>query len=435
VLIIGDLNSYAMEDPITALKSAGYTNLVDAFIGSDAYSYVYDGQWGYLDHALANPALLPQVSGVVEYHINSDEPSVLDYNTDYKTAGQLTTLYAADQYRVSDHDPIIIGLNLNAKPIVNAGGPYEVDEGGQVTVSAAGSDPDGGAVEFAWDLDNDGAFETAGQSATIDAVDGPASALIKVQATDATGLSAVAETTLTIQNVAPVVDEISVSYSVKVVKKNIVASADFSDPGVLDTHTAVWDWGDGTTSTATVTEADGSGSVSDVHAYTAAGFYQVTLIVTDKDGGEGQAVYDQIVVYNPKGGYLLGAGIIDSPAGAFLAKPDLTGKATFSILSKYLSGASVPTGVVTFQFPAGKMTFISLANEWLVVNPDLTSAQIKGRGRINGEGNYQFMLWAGDGSPDTLRIKIWYMVDGSEVVVYDNGAVQPIRSGAITIRK
>jgi hypothetical protein len=52
-IILGDLNSYAMEDPITAIKAAGFINLIDYMAGSDAYSYVFDGQWGYLDHALA----------------------------------------------------------------------------------------------------------------------------------------------------------------------------------------------------------------------------------------------------------------------------------------------------------------------------------------------------------------------------------------------
>ena len=52
-LIIGDLNSYAKEDPITAVKSAGYTNLIESRLGADAYSYAFDGQWGYLDHALS----------------------------------------------------------------------------------------------------------------------------------------------------------------------------------------------------------------------------------------------------------------------------------------------------------------------------------------------------------------------------------------------
>ena len=54
ILMLGDYNSYAMEDPITTLEVAGFTNLVESFVGPDAYSYVFDGQWGYLDQALGS---------------------------------------------------------------------------------------------------------------------------------------------------------------------------------------------------------------------------------------------------------------------------------------------------------------------------------------------------------------------------------------------
>ena len=87
VLIMGDLNSYAQEDyRIRAIEAGGYTNLVAKYGGEGAYGYVFDGQWGYLDHALASASLVGQVKGTGEYHINADEPSVLDYNTDFKTA-------------------------------------------------------------------------------------------------------------------------------------------------------------------------------------------------------------------------------------------------------------------------------------------------------------------------------------------------------------
>ncbi|MDX2007585.1 MAG: ExeM/NucH family extracellular endonuclease [Meiothermus sp.] len=114
VLLIGDYNSYAKEDPIIAFQSAGFVNLIEGRLGPDAYSYVFDGQWGYLDHALASSALNAQVSGVADYHINADEPGVLDYNTDFKTPNLISSLYAPDQFRVSDHDPVLVGLNLNA---------------------------------------------------------------------------------------------------------------------------------------------------------------------------------------------------------------------------------------------------------------------------------------------------------------------------------
>jgi len=113
ILIIGDLNAYAQEDPILALLGSGYTNLVLAHGGVNAYSYVFDGQWGYLDHALASPSLVAQVTGAADFHINADEPSVLDYNTNFKSVAQQASLYAPDMYRTSDHDSVLIGLGLD----------------------------------------------------------------------------------------------------------------------------------------------------------------------------------------------------------------------------------------------------------------------------------------------------------------------------------
>ncbi|MBW7882731.1 MAG: ExeM/NucH family extracellular endonuclease [Caldilineaceae bacterium] len=110
VLITGDLNSYAQEDPITAIRNNGYTDLQAQFGGGSAYSYVFDGEWGYLDYALASPSLTPQISGVTEWHINADEPNVLDYNTNFKSAGQIAGFYSPDAYRSSDHDPVVVGL-------------------------------------------------------------------------------------------------------------------------------------------------------------------------------------------------------------------------------------------------------------------------------------------------------------------------------------
>ena len=107
-LILGDLNAYAKEDPLTKLAQSGYNNL----LSQTSYSYVFDGQTGSLDHALASTSLAAQVTGAEKWHINADEPSVLDYNTNFKTASQQTSLYNADPYRASDHDPVIIGLNL-----------------------------------------------------------------------------------------------------------------------------------------------------------------------------------------------------------------------------------------------------------------------------------------------------------------------------------
>ncbi|MGC1374854.1 MAG: ExeM/NucH family extracellular endonuclease, partial [Anaerolineales bacterium] len=116
-LLVGDFNAYLKEDPISALLAAGYTNLIDRFVGAGAYSYVFDGQSGYLDHGLANAALNAQVTGATEWHINADESVALDYNEEFKTANQLNTFYTSAPYRTSDHDPLLIGLNLYTAPL------------------------------------------------------------------------------------------------------------------------------------------------------------------------------------------------------------------------------------------------------------------------------------------------------------------------------
>jgi uncharacterized protein len=120
VLILGDMNSYAREDPIAAIQEAGYANLLMSPQYASVYSYVFDGQWGSLDHILAAGRLF-QVIGVSHYHINADEPSVLDYNDDFKSAAQLVSLYSPDEFRAADHDPLIVTLRLNQRillPIV-----------------------------------------------------------------------------------------------------------------------------------------------------------------------------------------------------------------------------------------------------------------------------------------------------------------------------
>jgi Ca2+-binding RTX toxin-like protein len=66
---------------------------------------------GYLDYALANADLLDEVTGVTAWHINADEPDLIDYDTTFKQDAQ-DAIYAPDGYRSSDHDPVLVGLNL-----------------------------------------------------------------------------------------------------------------------------------------------------------------------------------------------------------------------------------------------------------------------------------------------------------------------------------
>ena len=110
-LIIGDLNAYLLEDPLTTLKSLGFVSLLEDKVGTSAYSFSFDEQAGALDHALVSPSLASQVSSIDEWHINADEPRLLDYNLD---GGRNPALFdGTTPYRASDHDPLIIGLELD----------------------------------------------------------------------------------------------------------------------------------------------------------------------------------------------------------------------------------------------------------------------------------------------------------------------------------
>jgi hypothetical protein len=155
------------------------------------------------------------------------------------------------------------------------------------------------------------------------------------------------------------------------------------------------------------------------------GIYTVTVHVQDDDGGSDQETATAyIVVYDPSAGFVTGGGWINSPAGAYVDTPSLTGKANFGFVSKYKKGMTVPEGNTEFQFHAGNMNFKSSSYDWLVVAT--FKAQFKGVGTINGVGGYYFMLSAidgqinGGGGSDKFRMKIWKLVNNAEVVVYDN---------------
>jgi len=111
IIMLGDLNSYAKEDPIVALEASGFINSAHAFLGDAAYSYVFNENVGGLDYAMVSPTFYSQTSGVQEWHINADEPIVLDYNTNFISAGQIISLYDPGYYRMSDHDPVVVGFN------------------------------------------------------------------------------------------------------------------------------------------------------------------------------------------------------------------------------------------------------------------------------------------------------------------------------------
>jgi hypothetical protein len=122
-----------------------------------------------------------------------------------KPGGRVGTCTVNDQELSSstDYSLTIASPETNSPPTVATTGPYAVDEGGSVSVSANGSDPEGAPLTYAWDLDGNGSFETPGQTVAFSAGDGPDARTIAVQVTDSGGLTATAATDVTIDNVPP----------------------------------------------------------------------------------------------------------------------------------------------------------------------------------------------------------------------------------------
>jgi uncharacterized protein len=614
IVVGGDLNVYPRpDDPFAPIgqptssdqlgslydPSLGLKNLWEVLLSQapeSAYSYVYLGQAQTLDQMFISAPMLADLKQYRIAHINSDFPA--DYTGDVARG-------------TSDHDPSVATFSINDGPTADAGGPYSVDEGKETNLSAAGADPEGQLLTFAWDLDNNGTFETPGQSVTFKAegLDGPSDHTVSVQVTDNGGLTGTAQAvvhvnnvvptatftapasvnegsaialsltnpvdatadlntlqyafdcgsgygafgtantascpttdngtldvagkvkdkdggeteykttvtinnlaptatfsnngpvkegssvtlsltnpvdvaadlgglqyafdcgsgygafgpattascpavdngtlsvggkvmdkdggvtaytaTVTVNNVAPTVGAITAPKTPTAIKKTVAASASFTDPGTADTHTATWDWGDGTTSAGVVTETKGSGSVTGSHAYAVAGIFTVTLTVTDKDGGSAQSSFQSVIVYNPDS-FVSGAGWINTPAGAYKTLPILAGKGVFTFAVAYPRGASVPSGTFLFTSPSNHFIFMGKSINWLVV-PGST-ATFTGTGAVNGQSGYFFKVQLANGKPDTFYLKIWTVDStGAEKVFFENQDSQAIAGGNILI--
>jgi hypothetical protein len=319
----------------------------------------------------------------------------------------------------------------NRPPAAAPGGPYAGTEGSPVLFDGgASSDPDGDALTYAWSFGDGG----TGSGVTVQhayAQDGAHTVRLTVRDPDGAGHEAV--TTATVANVAPSIASLAAPVAPVPAGTAVQVSAGFDDPGVLDTHTATIDWGDGAVTAAAVGGATASGS----HVYAAPGVYTVTVRVADGDGGvSAPAVHRYVVAYDATGSFVTGAGWIESPAGAWAAQPALGGRAHFGFSARYRSGAAVPTGNTQFRFQAAGLDFRGTEYEWLVVAG--SRAQFKGSGTIDGVGGYGFFLVAIDGDAgggaDRFRIRIWRKgADGSEgAVLYDNHAGEGLDSAAAT---
>lgn len=175
----GTITSSYILNPTQVVGLAGAKQVAASLLSSYAlkndgtayvWGYGYDGEYG--DGSFLAPNATP-------HQINSLS------NVAYITGGAYHVMAI---------------IQSNQPPTVDAGGPYQATEGGSVQLNATGSDPENGALSYAWDLDNNGTFETPGQSVTFSAASltAPDTKTVKVQITDEGGLTATDEATVNI---------------------------------------------------------------------------------------------------------------------------------------------------------------------------------------------------------------------------------------------
>ncbi|MBS1811295.1 MAG: hypothetical protein JST84_24235 [Acidobacteria bacterium] len=347
------------------------------------------------------------------------------------------TITATDNYGCTASRNLTLTVNNNNRPPVAVCKNVTVTADATCTAFAdinnGSSDPDGDTLTFT--QTPAGPYSSGTHTVTLTVSDGR-------------GGTSSCTATVTVNAPKPV-PTISgpLSGSIYQVGTPITFTGTFTDL-VGTTHTANWKFESATppaiTAVGTVVEQSGAtpGTASVTQSFTTPGVYLVTLTVTNNCGGSDQVTTigeDQfsalVVIYDPGAGFVTGGGWINSPAGAYVDNPLLTGKANFGFVSKYQNGASLPTGNTEFQFKAGNLNFKSTAYEWLVVAG--ARAQYKGSGKINGAGDYRFILTAidgdqpGGGGADKFRIRIWNNLGGG--LVYDNQMNAPDNADPTTV--
>ena len=286
--------------------------------------------------------------------------------------GVYTVTVCVSDNKDNDCQQVTVTIGSDSTPpVTNAGGPYTGNEGAGIILNDASAvdDLNQSSVVVSWSINSaQCSFADANVIHPTLTCQDNGSFIATLTATDSINPSVSSNATVTVSNVAPTLGPINIPVSLNPINTTILANASFTDPGSLDTHTATWDWGDGTTSAGTINETAGNGTASASHTYTVAGVYNVTLKITDKDVAVSNlSEFQFVVIYDPNGGFVTGGGQINSPAGALVAQPNVTGRGTFGFNAKYQRNGRLHSEL-EFELQGADFHFHAQEAQWLVIN-------------------------------------------------------------------
>ncbi len=188
---------------------------------------------------------------------------------------------------------------VNDAPTADANGPYTGSEGSPVTFNGSGSDIEGDALTYEWDLNYDGVtfdVDRTGANPSVTFPDDVAARTVALRVTDTGGLSDIDTSTLTVNNVAPTLSLLQVTGggAACLTGNDVTLNFSFTDPaGSNDSYTGTINWGDGSPTTSF-----NSSPVSQTHHYATAGKFTITVTVNDEDGGSDQETKQVNLLYN-----------------------------------------------------------------------------------------------------------------------------------------
>jgi hypothetical protein len=300
----------------------------------------------------------------------------LDGDDVFETAGQSVTFNVDDldgpvsytiKVKATDTgdlfaiDTAIVNVT-NVAPTATFGTPGSVNEGSSFGISLSGAfDPSAAdtTAGFTYAFDCGTGYGAFGSSngATCSAVDNPG-VTVKGKIQDKDGGMTEYTASVVINNVAPTVSASFASSSLSCGANNATLNVSFTDPGTLDTHSAVINWGDGNTQTLSSV----SSPFSVAHTYALVGNYTATVTVTDKDGGADTKTAIATVNYNTSG---------------FLQPINANGTSVFkynSTIPVKISFTNCDGSIPSNLAPAIKLTMISGTTPGLEINEPISTS-------------------------------------------------------------